>query len=112
MSSSLVNWTFNFLVSYFFLALTMTIGARRDLLVLRFLRPVRLAFSLFKVPETAGRSLEQIEHDIGAESQPEAASADLEEGQDAAQGHQGIAVLERRRLGEEPADGREGGHQA
>jgi sugar porter (SP) family MFS transporter len=61
---TVANWLFNFLVSYFFLSLVSGIGV------------IALVFFAVRIPETKDRSLEEIEHELGAgASEKEAAHA-------------------------------------
>lgn len=62
--ATMFNWTFNFLVSYFFLDMTKGIGRDGTFWMYAFFGVCALVFFFFKVPETKNRSLEQIESDI------------------------------------------------
>lgn len=68
-SVTMVNWTFNFLVSYFFLTLTTDIGRAGTFWLFGFFAVCSVAFSLFRVPETRGRSLEEIERELGEDEE-------------------------------------------
>lgn len=59
--ATIANWTFNLLVSLTFLDLVKAIGSGGAFLVYAVLSLVGLAFVAAVVPETKGRSLEQIE---------------------------------------------------
>ncbi len=65
--ATMVNWTFNFLVSYFFLTMTTTFGRNGTFWLFGFFALCALVFSLTKVPETRGRSLEEIEEELGGD---------------------------------------------
>lgn len=67
--ATMANWTFNFLVSYFFLTMTQTFGRDGTFWLFGFFAVCALAFSVAKVPETRNRSLEEIESEIS--EQPE-----------------------------------------
>jgi sugar porter (SP) family MFS transporter len=69
---TIVNWAANFIVSYFFLSLVAHIGRPATFWVYTGFSVAALIFFALRVPETSGRSLEQIERDLGA---PEAANA-------------------------------------
>jgi SP family arabinose:H+ symporter-like MFS transporter len=78
--ATMVNWTFNFLVSYFYLTMAKPGVFGRDGTMWFFagFALLALAFTIWKVPETKNRSLEEIESDVlgeAAQSQarPEAA---------------------------------------
>jgi sugar porter (SP) family MFS transporter len=70
-TATMVNWTFNFLVSYLFLTMTKDLGRNGTFWFFGFFALCSLLFCIFKVPETKDRSLEQIERDIGAEEEAE-----------------------------------------
>jgi sugar porter (SP) family MFS transporter len=59
--ATVANWTFNLIVSATFLNLVGAIGSAAAFLVYAVLSIVALAFIAMLVPETKGRSLEQIE---------------------------------------------------
>jgi sugar porter (SP) family MFS transporter len=63
---TLVNWATNFLISYFFLGLVDTVGRPGTFWIYTGFSVAAIAFFSLKVPETAGRSLEEIEQDLGA----------------------------------------------
>ncbi|HTW20516.1 MAG TPA: sugar porter family MFS transporter [Mycobacteriales bacterium] len=65
---TVVNWTANFFVSYYFLSLVSAIGRPATFWLYTGFGVVATAFFLWRVPETSGRSLEQIERDLGADS--------------------------------------------
>ena len=71
--ATMVNWTFNFLVSYFFLTMTTTIGRDGTFWFFGFFALAALVFAVTKVPETRNRSLEEIEQEIGGDASGEAA---------------------------------------
>ncbi|HKN99936.1 MAG TPA: sugar porter family MFS transporter [Pseudonocardiaceae bacterium] len=60
------NWIANFLVSYFFLQLIGAAGRPATFWIYAGLGVLAVVFFAVRVPETKDRSLEQIEHDIGA----------------------------------------------
>lgn len=68
-AATMVNWGFNFLVSYFFLTLTGAIGKDGTFWLFGFFGLCAFGFSLAKVPETRRRSLEQIERELTGSSQ-------------------------------------------
>jgi sugar porter (SP) family MFS transporter len=65
--ATVANWTFNFLVSYFFLSLVGWITRAGTFWLYAAIGVVAVLFFWWRVPETKGRSLEQIERDLGAE---------------------------------------------
>lgn len=66
--ATMFNWAFNFLISYFFLDMTKGIGRDWVFWMYAGFAACAVAFFFFKVPETKGRSLEEIERDIRGES--------------------------------------------
>jgi sugar porter (SP) family MFS transporter len=62
--ATMTNWTFNFLVSYFYLTMTRDLGRDGTFWFFGFFALLSVLFTLFKVPETKQRSLEQIERDV------------------------------------------------
>ena len=68
--ATMVNWAFNFLVSYFFLTMTQTLGRDGTFWLFGFFALCALVFSVTKVPETKNRSLEEIENDLSNDSEP------------------------------------------
>lgn len=72
---TMVNWGFNFLVSYFFLTMTRDLGRDGTFWLFGFFALCSAAYSLTRVPETNNRSLEQIENDLGAGHQAGAQAA-------------------------------------
>ena len=58
------NWAFNFLVSYFFLDAVSAIGRPGTFWMYAGLGVLAVAFFSWQVPETKGRSLEQIEREV------------------------------------------------
>lgn len=74
--ATMANWTFNFLVSYFFLQLTMVIGKAGTFWLYAGFGVIAVAFFWRLLPETKGRTLEQIERQVRGETEgPEAAAA-------------------------------------
>jgi sugar porter (SP) family MFS transporter len=65
---SVFNWAANFFVSYYFLQLIDAIGKAWTFSLYAVMGLVGIAFFVTKVPETKNRSLEEIEHDLGAPS--------------------------------------------
>jgi sugar porter (SP) family MFS transporter len=64
---TVANWGFNFLVSFTFLQLTSTAGKGGAFFTYAAIGILAVVFFAWKVPETKGRTLEQIESDLGAE---------------------------------------------
>lgn len=73
--ATMCNWTFNFLVSYFFLTMTQNIGRDGTFWFFGVFAVAALVFALWKVPETKDRSLEEIERDVGGADAVQAADA-------------------------------------
>jgi MFS family permease len=67
---TVANWGFNFLVSFTFLQLVSTAGKGGAFFTYAALGVAAIVFFAWKVPETKGRSLEEIERDLGAEDAP------------------------------------------
>jgi sugar porter (SP) family MFS transporter len=67
--STVGNWSSNFLVSSFFLTLVGAISREGTFWLYGGLGVLSLIFFVVRVPETKGRSLEQIERELGAEDQ-------------------------------------------
>jgi sugar porter (SP) family MFS transporter len=65
--STVGNWSSNFLVSSFFLTLVGAISREGTFWLYGGLGVLSLIFFVVRVPETKGRSLEQIEHELGTE---------------------------------------------
>ena len=65
--ATVANWTFNFLVSYFFLSLVGWIGKGGTFWLYAGLGVLAVLFFWSRVPETKNRSLEEIERDLGTE---------------------------------------------
>jgi sugar porter (SP) family MFS transporter len=66
---TMFNWGFNFIVSYWFLNLVKAIGQAETFWLYAFFGICAIVFFAWKVPETKGRSLEQIEREIRGEPQ-------------------------------------------
>src|SRR5262249_2755513 len=64
---TMANWGFNFLISYTFLSLTDLITKQGTFWLYAFFGICALVFFATIVPEPRGRSLEQIQSDIGAD---------------------------------------------
>lgn len=62
--SSVANWGANLAVSQVFLPLVHAIGAAATFALFAAMTALNVAFALWLVPETSGRSLEQIEADL------------------------------------------------
>ena len=63
-ATTMANWTFNFLISYFFLQLTMTIGRAGTFWLYAGFGVAAIAFFWHWLPETKGRTLEEIERGV------------------------------------------------
>jgi MFS family permease len=72
---TIVNWGANFLISYFFLTLVADIGRPATFWVYAGFGVAAIVFFAARVPETSGRSLEEIERDLGAEPERGGSSA-------------------------------------
>ena len=66
-SCTVTNWGFNFIVSFTFLQLISTAGKGGAFFTYAALGVAAIVFFAWKVPETKGRSLEEIESDLGAD---------------------------------------------
>ncbi|HUA75836.1 MAG TPA: sugar porter family MFS transporter [Solirubrobacteraceae bacterium] len=73
--STVGNWSANFLVSSFFLSLVSAISREGTFWLYAGFGVLSLIFFLARVPETKGRSLEEIERELGADEGADAASA-------------------------------------
>jgi MFS family permease len=62
------NWGFNFAVTYTFLTAVGAIGRSGTFWLYAGFAVCALAFFALRVPETKGRSLEQIERDLGSDT--------------------------------------------
>ncbi len=67
--STVGNWSANFLVSSFFLTLVGAISREGTFWLYAGLGALALIFFLFRVPETKGRSLEEIGEDLGVDGE-------------------------------------------
>jgi sugar porter (SP) family MFS transporter len=65
--STVANWSANFVVSSFFLSLVAAITAQGTFWLYAAFGVVALIYFVFRVPETKGRALEEIERELGAE---------------------------------------------
>ncbi len=65
--ATIANWGANFVVTISFLTLLNAISPKGVFFLFAFLTLVALAYFAKRVPETKGRSLEQIERELGAE---------------------------------------------
>jgi sugar porter (SP) family MFS transporter len=61
---TIANWTFNFIVSFTFLTLTSTIGKAATFWLYAVIGVIAIVFFYRRVPETSGRSLEDIQRDV------------------------------------------------
>jgi sugar porter (SP) family MFS transporter len=73
-AATVANWLFNFIISYWFLDLTHAITIEGTFWLYGAFAVLAVVFFAFKVPETRGRSLEEIERDIRGESAPQRAA--------------------------------------
>lgn len=64
--ATLANWAANFVVTISFLTLLNAVGGVGTFFLFAFLTLVALTYFWRKVPETKGRSLQEIEHDLAA----------------------------------------------
>ena len=71
--ATMVNWAANLVVAASYLSILSAIGRPATFGILAGLSLVTVVFTLWKVPETRGRSLSQIEADLGADEQAAAA---------------------------------------
>jgi hypothetical protein len=71
--ATMVNWIFNFLVSYFYLTMFSpeVLGKAGTTWLFGGFAMIALAFTVWKVPETKNRSLEEIEQQIAGDEYPE-----------------------------------------
>jgi sugar porter (SP) family MFS transporter len=65
-AATIVNWAANFLVSYYFLQEISLIGKSFTFWIYAALGAVAVGYCWWRVPETKGRSLEDIEEQVGA----------------------------------------------
>ncbi len=65
--ATMANWGANFIVTISFLTLLNAISAKGVFFMFAFLTLVALVYFAKRVPETKGRSLEQIERELGAQ---------------------------------------------
>lgn len=63
--ATIFNWAANFVVSYFFLQQVALIGKPATFWIYAVLGLAAIGFTWWRVPETKGRSLEQIEQEVG-----------------------------------------------
>jgi len=62
--ATIANWAANFVVTISFLTLISVISTLGVFMLFGFLTMVALTYFIRKVPETKGRSLQQLEHDL------------------------------------------------
>jgi sugar porter (SP) family MFS transporter len=67
---TVANWSFNFLVSFTFLSLVGAISRSGVFWLYAVIGIVALVFFAVRVPETKGRTLEEIESELGASREP------------------------------------------
>jgi sugar porter (SP) family MFS transporter len=67
---SVFNWVANFFVSYYFLQLIDAIGKSWTFWIYAGMAVLGVVFFIARVPETKDRTLEEIEHELGAEPAP------------------------------------------
>jgi MFS family permease len=65
---TIANWTFNFLVSFTFLSLAADIGKAATFWLYAGIGVLAIIFFILRVPETKGRSLEDIQRDVTGSS--------------------------------------------
>jgi sugar porter (SP) family MFS transporter len=65
---TMVNWGFNFLIAYTFLTLTDVLSKQGAFWLYAFFGICALVFFVTLVPETKGRSLEEIQADLGSDA--------------------------------------------
>ena len=65
---TVANWTFNFIISFTFLTLTSTIGKAATFWIYAGIGVIAVVFFVRRVPETMGRSLEEIQRDVTGSS--------------------------------------------
>jgi sugar porter (SP) family MFS transporter len=73
--ATIANWAANFVVTISFLTLISAITTLGVFMLFGFLTLIALAYFVRKVPETKGRSLQQIEHDLTEDPSSVAAAA-------------------------------------
>jgi MFS family permease len=74
--ATMFNWGANFIVSFYFLQMTQAIGRGETFWVYALMGILAMIFFWYKVPETKGKSLEEIENDIGGEELASVISGD------------------------------------
>jgi hypothetical protein len=65
--ATIANWGANFVVTISFLTLLNAISPKGVFFLFAFLTLIALAYFAKRVPETKGRSLDQIERELGAQ---------------------------------------------
>jgi sugar porter (SP) family MFS transporter len=65
---TIANWTFNFIVSFTFLSLAADIGKAATFWLYAVIGVLAIIFFILRVPETKGRSLEEIQRDVTGSS--------------------------------------------
>jgi sugar porter (SP) family MFS transporter len=71
--ATMVNWTANLVVAASYLSILSAIGRPATFAIIAALSLVTVGFTAWKVPETRGRSLSEIEADLGGSSRRQAA---------------------------------------
>jgi sugar transport protein len=66
---TIFNWAANFIVSYFFLQQIALIGKPATFWIYAFIGVLAIGFIWLRVPQTKGRSLEQIEQEVHGQSE-------------------------------------------
>jgi hypothetical protein len=72
---TVANWAFNFLVSFTFLSLVGALGRTGTFVLYAAVGVLALIFFATRVPETNGRSLEEIEQQLQRKRRPKSGDA-------------------------------------
>lgn len=78
--ATVANWVGDFVVTVSFLTLLNAIGGLGTFLLFAFLTLMAIGYFAWKVPETKGRSLQEIERDLGTTPEGVAAGGDSDKG--------------------------------
>jgi MFS family permease len=73
---TVANWAFNFLVSFTFLSLVGALGRTGTFVAYAVVGVIALIFFATRVPETNGRSLEEIEQQLQRKRRPKSGAGD------------------------------------